>query len=78
MISPNPASNILYIGNLPDDNVIQISIIDMLSVQRMSLKPQHSPEMMKVDISSLNNGIYHVVVDNGFKKHVHRLVVSKE
>lgn len=77
-LSPNPAGEIVNITNAAfAGSDVNISIVDIFSSERIAKKFNHSGETISVNISSLENGIYHVVVVSGNKKTVRKLVVAK-
>ena len=75
-IYPNPASNLMHVqyDNIPNKPVI--SIYNMMGQNLLSIQAESADSV--IDVSSLTNGIYFVIVsDNKKQLHYQKLIISR-
>lgn len=74
-IFPNPTSESMVNVEMPfNADPVNVSITTMVGAEL--LRTQLTADKGSIDISSLDNGIYLVVLEKGDNRHVHRLVVK--
>lgn len=77
-IFPNPASNELFInGNLQNNDVHQISIVDLTGKTIVSRTIQSEVVSERFDVSNLANGLYLVRIENNRSFRVEKVMVQK-
>ena len=75
-VYPNPSSETIYLNNLTNES--DISIYDLKGRQiNISIQRRHSNSTFEFNISSLNNGIYIIKVQNGNKEKSLKFVIKK-
>jgi len=81
LIYPNPAKNELFLNLLnPEVRNISISIVNSLGYpifQKDITLDGHEDHLMKIDVSSINSGVYHVVCEYGTQMLVRKLIIIK-
>ena len=71
-IYPNPTSGIIHIEG---ENISSIKVFNMLGQEVRSVSDYHDNTTVEIDCSSLNHGVYHVVVSLDDKHVIHRSIV---
>ena len=71
-IYPNPTSGIIHIEG---ENISSIKVFNMLGQEVISVSDYHDNTPVEIDCSSLNHGVYHVVVSLDDKHVIHRSIV---
>jgi len=69
---PNPNRGALHLQNLPVDDTVHLSLYDAMG-QLIFLKANVLSEDV-IDISALENGIYHLLIEIGAQKRVQKMV----